>query len=31
MNPFVVSDLGHWVMVWGRVVMYNGEGLVDKM
>lgn len=31
MNIFVVSDLGYRVVEWGRIMVYNGEGLMDKM
>lgn len=27
----VVSDLAHLTGVWGRVVAYKGEGLMDEM
>lgn len=31
MNIFVVLDLGHWLVVRGRVMVYNGVGLMDKV
>lgn len=31
MNIFVVLDLGYWFVVRGRVMVYNGVGLMDKV
>lgn len=30
MTVSVVSDLGHWVVIWGRVMGYNGDQMWNE-